>query len=160
MRGRPVIANVIMKKTTAPQGSVTLSNSAFQNGRVAPELLVTANRNRNGRAFEASLTVNQRIVDYLAQRHGNLDPGGGGVGQAPFVADETSRTDNPRRSSPAAIEFPLRPEGRFPKLNGSLRALFQAKLDDPAILRGTGELLAPSERPVDHYTQRGTRPAL
>jgi hypothetical protein len=148
MRGRPVIANVIMKKTAAPQGSIALSNSFFQNGRISPELLVTANRNKDGRSFEASLTLNQRIVDYPGRTGQGVWTRVDDKGQALFRADETSRTDNPSQIVTGAYEFPFA-KGRL-KLNGSLRA-FQAKLDDLTLLRGTGERYILDG--ADHYTQ-------
>jgi hypothetical protein len=147
MRGRPVIANVIMKKTTAPQGSITLSSNLYQDGDVTPELLATLNRNRDGRSYELSLTLTQRIVanpGFGRGRWERVDDAGNPL----FRADETNRTTNPSAIATGAYEFPLA-KGKL-KVNGLFRT-YQGNLDDVAILDGTDARY--TLKGSDSYTQ-------
>jgi hypothetical protein len=135
MRGRPVIADVILKKTAAPRGAIQAQTQMMQDGRVAPELQLTASRNAGGRAVEGSLTVTQRIFggpgfgDGLWERRD-------GAGRVLFRADEKSRAGGPSAVATGSYEIPLA-GGRL-KANGSAR-WFKGILDDDAVLRGSGE---------------------
>jgi hypothetical protein len=73
MRGRTVIANVVLKKTAAPQGSASISTQIYQDGRLVPELQISVTRRRNERTFEGSLTAASRVIS------------GGGVGTGRLV---------------------------------------------------------------------------
>ncbi|HTI67578.1 MAG TPA: TonB-dependent receptor [Caulobacteraceae bacterium] len=135
MRGRPVIANVILKKTMALRGSVQAQTQVMQDGRVAPELQATFSRNAEGRATEASVTVNQRIFG---------GPGFGdgvwvrrdGTGAVLFRADDKSHAGGPSAVATGSYELPFA-GGRL-KVNGSGR-WYKAIFDDVAVLRGSGD---------------------
>jgi hypothetical protein len=145
MRGREVIANVVMKKTTKTRGSVTATNTTYQDGRVAPELLVTAARNASGKAWDTSLTVNNRVFpNWGSGPWVRTD----GAGRELFRADDVGEGDGPSVVGTGSYEFPLT-GGRL-KLNGSGR-WYKADVGDVATLRGTGERY--SQSIVDVYQQ-------
>jgi hypothetical protein len=66
MRGRSVIANVVLKKGYAPLGAVTLQSQLFKDGRASPELQVNLARKFGEKSLEGSLN----LVKGVAQGNG------------------------------------------------------------------------------------------
>lgn len=86
MRGRSVIANVVLKKSGAPPGSATASMQLFEHGIVAPELQANVTRLSGDTTTEASATLARRQLQDLAMGRGTLerrDP----TGAREFLAD-------------------------------------------------------------------------
>ncbi|HTI67579.1 MAG TPA: TonB-dependent receptor [Caulobacteraceae bacterium] len=79
MRGRAVIANVVLKKTGAPRGSLTAQTYVFEDGRVRPEVQATLSRKSGEHAMEASFTLARRPLNGVGPGIGVLerrDPAG------------------------------------------------------------------------------------
>ncbi|OYX31154.1 MAG: hypothetical protein B7Y99_10595 [Caulobacterales bacterium 32-69-10] len=145
MRGREVIANVVMKKTTKTRGSVTATNTTYTDGRVAPELLITAARNTGGKSWDASFTASQRVFpNWGSGRWVRTD----GAGQDLFTSSVRGRGGGPSVIGTGSYEFPL-VGGRL-KLNGSGR-WYKADVGEVATLEGTGERY--TQQIVDIYRQ-------
>lgn len=140
MRGREVLANIVMKPTPRVKGVVNLGAAVLQDGRVFPELLVTASRNAGGRAWEASLTLVHRTILGAGVGDGEWVRTNG-AGATVFRADETSRAPMPQAIATGSYEFPL--AGGKLKLNGSAR--YQHPLINDFALLDSG----------DRYTLRG-----
>lgn len=106
MRGRSVIANVVLKKTGAPKAVVTVQSQLLEDGRVAPEIQATTNRRFGERTFEASLTAARRA---LGQDNG---VGAGslirtsGDGTTAFVASSRIAGAQNFATGSAAYQFP------------------------------------------------------
>jgi hypothetical protein len=73
MRGRAVIANVILKASAAPKKAMTLSSYTDSRGRTAPTVLATLSRKYEGRTLDLSLE---------AGRNRGWGPG---IGYGPWV---------------------------------------------------------------------------
>ncbi|OYX31152.1 MAG: hypothetical protein B7Y99_10585 [Caulobacterales bacterium 32-69-10] len=140
MRGKEVLANIVMKPTAKVKGVVSAATYALQDGRVFPELLLTASKNANGRAWEASLTLVHRMVLGVGVGEGEwLRTDGSGA--VVFRADESSRAPMPQAIATGAYEFPF--AGGKLKLNGSAR--YQHPMLDDFAQLDSG----------DRYTLRG-----
>jgi hypothetical protein len=72
MRGRSVIANVVLKKGYAPLGAVTLQTQLFKDGRVSPELNVNLAKKFGERSVEGSLNVFKSVVQGVGPGEGTL----------------------------------------------------------------------------------------
>lgn len=143
MRGRSVIANVVLKKTTALKGSATAQAAALSRGRVAPEVLASISRTTGAHAVEGSLTLARRAICC------------GGVGEGPLVRTDAaglrlfeavSLIDGwfSLATGTGAYEFPalggkLRLNGAFTYMAGDatesttatgLRTLYATRLDE------------------------------
>ena len=105
MRGRSVIANVVLKKTGAPHGSITASTQIYKGGRLAPEIQATTSRKSGDRSFEASATLARRRLQGTGPGTGTLvrrDPSGAIL----FEADSRIAGVALFGSGSGAYEFP------------------------------------------------------
>jgi hypothetical protein len=106
MRGRSVIANVVLKKTGAPKGQIQAQGFVLAGGRFFPELQATTNRRFGERTLEGALT--------LARRPLNQDNGMGtgqlvrtnGDGTTAFVADSRIKGVQKFANGSGAYQFP------------------------------------------------------
>src|SRR4051812_32188293 len=62
MRGRNVIANVVLKPAAQPQATVTAQTYLDQQGRLSPQLTLTRSHKHDGVASEASLELSRNIA--------------------------------------------------------------------------------------------------
>jgi hypothetical protein len=106
MRGKPVIANVVLKKAGAPRATVTVQSQLLEDGRTSPELQVSTNRRFGDRSVEGSLTLARRL---LGQDNG---VGSGtfvrtnGDGTTAFVASSRIAGAQKLATGSAAYQFP------------------------------------------------------
>jgi len=135
MRGREVIANVVLKKTEKTKLVVNPSVAALQDGRVLPEILFTAARNSGGRNWDVSLTAADRLIAGPAFGDGPWERRDGD-GNLVFRAQEQNRSSMPLVIATGAYEFPL--AGGKLKLN-ALGRYQHPVLGDFAVLERTGE---------------------
>jgi hypothetical protein len=115
MRGREVLANIVMKPSVKVKGVVSAAAFVMQDGRVMPDILLTASKNAGGRSWETSLTVIKRPLTGVTWGVGpwvRTD----GVGRTLFRADEDSQGDGLQAILTGAYEFPF--AGGKLKING------------------------------------------
>ena len=118
MRGRAVIANVVLKKTTAPRGAVTLGTSIVQDGVLAPEFLANISRKTDERSAEASLNVRYDLFRGPLFGEGTLLRTDG-AGRTVFLAEANTRGRGLFANPTASYEFPFG-AGKL-RVNGSAR---------------------------------------
>jgi hypothetical protein len=143
MRGRSVIANVILKKTPALRGSVTAQATRLRDGRVMGEVLASLSRKTETHGIEGSLTLAKRAVNGDGVGRGSLvrtDP----AGRILFAGRSVIRGQFDFATGTAAYEFPaaggkLRFNGAFTYVNGlateatdvtGLPALYESRLTE------------------------------
>ena len=143
MRGRSVIANVVLKKTTMLKGTVTAQATALSRVRVAPELAASLSRATGSRTVEASLTLTRRAVCCGGVGEGELvrtDPQGRILFEAASLIDGWASF----ATGTGAFEFPaaggkLRLNAAFTHIDGQAaeattadgaRTLYATRLDE------------------------------
>jgi hypothetical protein len=136
MRGRSVIANVVLKKAGAPKGTITAQSYLLQDGRVAPELQATATRRRGERSTETSLTLADRLVQGIGPGAGRLVREDGS-GDTLFSARSEIKGRQRVGIGSAAHEFPW--GGGKLRMNGSATYI-AAKADERADVKGSPAL--------------------
>ena len=62
MRGRSVIANVVLKVRSTPQRVVTTTSYVDLHGRVTPGVSVSTSQKKDGRVIEAALEASRNIA--------------------------------------------------------------------------------------------------
>jgi hypothetical protein len=115
MRGREVLANIVLKPTPKAKGVVSAAVFAMQDGRVFPEFLLTASKNAGGRSWETSLTLSNRAIVGTTFGRGDWVRTDG-AGRVLFRADEVTEGENPLAVLTGAYEFPF--AGGKLKVNG------------------------------------------
>jgi hypothetical protein len=132
MRGRSVIANVVLKKRAEPRGSITVADQQFRDGRNAPELLVTASRKTGSSASEVSLNLAQRVF------WGDVIFGEGPLrrtdaqGRLLFRAEEEAGASGPLAALTASHEAAFA-GGRL-RVNGSIREMHVVFKDETRLI--------------------------
>jgi hypothetical protein len=117
MRGRAVIANVVLKKTDEPRGAAQLSSTFMQDGRVGPDLQLNISRKTDQRTLEASLTATRSIGVGSLTGSGPLVRTDGS-GAVVFVANALNQSRSDSAIPTAAFEVPFA-KGRL-RVNGSV----------------------------------------
>jgi len=134
MRGRAAIANVVLKKTVAPQGAATLTGNRLQDGRTGVEFLANIARKTEATTSEASVTListAERGPIFGRGLQVRRDMHDGTI----FEADAQSKIRVQVAAPTGAFEFPFA-NGRL-RANGSYRYI-DGQLEETATVRGTG----------------------
>jgi hypothetical protein len=120
MRGKPVMANIILKKSTKPRGNFIASTYIDRQGRFGPTIQYTVSRNRNDRLLEGGIEFGQFMR--------NTTFGGAGPwvrydgsGAVLFAADTDASNLTPYLFLTGAMENPV--AGGKLKINGVFRWL-------------------------------------
>jgi hypothetical protein len=147
MRGRSVIANVVLKKGATPLGSITASTQVYQRGPIVPELQLALVRKRGERTAEGSLTLARRRIQGAGPGRGPLirtDPDGNVL----FAAESEIAGTLPYGAVSGAYQFPW----AGGKLKLSASGNFQdVDAAEAAEVAGSADLYRIHEK--EHYRQ-------
>ncbi|OYX31151.1 MAG: hypothetical protein B7Y99_10580 [Caulobacterales bacterium 32-69-10] len=105
MRGRSVIANVVLKKTGAPKGQIQAQSNLLTDGRMSPELQFTTNRRFGERTVEGALTLARRQIINDGAGSGPLVRTDGD-GAVAFIADSGIHGAQRAANGSGAYQFP------------------------------------------------------
>ena len=130
MRGRNIIANVVLKPAPAPQKTITAQTYLDKEGRVSPQLTLTHSNKRDGTVSEASLELSRNIAIFPGFGYGDMTRRDR-TGALIYAADETYLVNGPSVVGSASFERPLA-GGRF-RISASTR-LFNNHYDNLFIL--------------------------
>jgi hypothetical protein len=111
MRGRNVIANVVLKPAAKPQKTITGQTYLDKEGRLSPQLTLTRSNKHDGIVSEASLELSRNIVIFSGFGYGATTRRDGG-GALVYAADETFLVGGPSAVGSASYERPMG-AGRF-----------------------------------------------
>ncbi len=106
MRGRNVMANVVLKPATKPKKTVTGQTYVDKRGRLSPQLTLTRSNKHDGIVSEASLELSRNIVIFPGFGYGAMTRRDGGGGLI-YAADETFLVGGPSAVGSASYERPL-----------------------------------------------------
>ena len=118
MRGRNIVANVILKAQGAPPTVVTLHSFLDTRGRASPQLTVTTKRTFGEHAFDGGFELARNIAIFPAYGYGDYVRRDG-AGAVLFAADSDIVVGGPTVTGNAAYEAPLA-GGRF-RISGLTR---------------------------------------
>jgi len=118
MRGRNIMANVVLKPAAKPQKTVTGQTYVDKEGRLSPQLTLTRSSKHDGIVSEASLELSRNIVIFSGFGYGATTRRDG-AGALIYAADETFLVGGPSAVGSASYERPLG-AGRF-RVNASSR---------------------------------------
>ncbi|MBN9318849.1 MAG: TonB-dependent receptor [Caulobacterales bacterium] len=136
MRGRNIVANVILKVSARPKRVITGQTFVDTHGRVSPHLIATTSSKRDGRSLDATIQAARSVAIF---------PGFGwgpyvrrdGAGAVLFEADEAYLVSGPNATGNLSYE---RPAGGGLLRLSALGEYFGTDLDDVATLKpGPGE---------------------
>jgi len=136
MRGRSVIANVVLKVKSTPQRMVSVSNYLDGHGRASPSLAISTSQKKEGKTIEASLDLGRNLAIFPGYGYGSYVRRGG-VGVPSFGADTDLLIGGPFATGSGAYEVPFA-SGRL-RLNGSAR-YYASRLNETNLLQpGPGQ---------------------
>ncbi len=118
MRGRNVIANVVLKPSAKPRHTVTGQTYIDKEGRLTPQLTLTRSNKHDGIVSEASLELSRNIGIFPGFGHGQMTRRDA-TGALLYAADESALYGGPSAVGSASYERPLGP-GRF-RISASTR---------------------------------------
>jgi len=118
MRGRNIVANVVLKAKGAPRQVVTLHSFLDSRQRVSPQLTVTANRKWGERSFDGGFELARNIAIFPAYGYGSYVRRDGS-GAMLFAADSDISVGGPAVTGNATYETPWA-QGKL-RLNGLVR---------------------------------------
>jgi hypothetical protein len=105
MRGRGVIANIVLKSSAKAKKAITASTYVDRYGRAAPELLMTLSRKYAGRTLDASLDYGRNYGIGTALGYG-VTTRRDGTGAILFSADTRFLVGGPYVIGTGGYEFP------------------------------------------------------
>jgi hypothetical protein len=153
MRGRTVIANVVLKKTTAAKGALSAASQAYQDGRLAPEVQANISRTNELTALEASFSAARRRIQGIGPGVGTLvrrDP----FGAVAFDADSVIDGHVNEVAGSGGYQFPL--AGGKLRINGSGRYV-GVQADEEATVVGSRSIYSILTGETFHRGEVGVR---
>jgi len=147
MRGRNIIANVVLKPAARPQMTVTGQTYVDKRGRLSPQLTLTRSNKHDGIVSEASLELSRNIAIFPGFGYGEMTRRDGG-GALLYSADESALYGGPSAVGSASYERPLA-GGRI-RVSASTRYFGNDYWDRYRLTSGPGEYVF---HHVDTYFQ-------
>ncbi|HTI68305.1 MAG TPA: hypothetical protein VL460_12230 [Caulobacteraceae bacterium] len=118
MRGRPVIANVILKVSATVQRVATIANTSDAKGREFPSLTLTSSEKRGNKVSQVSLDLTRNL--YVGANAGDgVWARYGPTGALQYAARSGFLLAGPRLTASGLYQFPL--AGGTLKLSGAAR---------------------------------------
>jgi hypothetical protein len=147
MRGRNVIANLVLKPSPKPRHTVTGQTYLDKEGRLTPQLTLTRSNKHDGIVSEASLELSRNIAIFPGFGYGEMTRRDA-TGALLYAADESALYGGPSVVGSASYERPLGP-GRF-RISASTRYFGNDYWDRHRLTSAPGEYVF---HHVDTYFQ-------